>query len=270
MNGIITKITTQKNNKERFNIYVDKGQGEEYGFSVDQDVLIKFQLKKGKQLDDFELEDIFFEDEIKKAFQLAVHYLSYKMRSTKEVIEYLRQKETNEPIIREVLHKLEYFRYINDEEYALAFVRTQKNTTDKGPEIIKKELIEKGIEPILIEKSMEQYSESEQIDTLIKVCEKFLKKDKKLSKREQKAKLEQLCVRKGFPLSLLEIALSEVKVEKDDTEWDAICFHGEKLHRKYKHLQGWEYRQKMKQSLYRKGFPLELIEKFLNSRHEEG
>lgn len=267
MSVYITKITTQKKNKERYNIFLDKGHGEEYGFSVDQDVLIKFQLKKGKQLDDFELEDIFFEDEIKKAFQLAVHYLSYKMRSTKEVTDYLAKKDVEEPIIREVLFKLEHYRYIDDEEYAHAYVRTQKNTTDKGPEIIKNELTGKGISAHLIIESLKQYSESEQIGTLTKVCAKFLNKDKKLSERQQKVKLEQLCIRKGFPLSLLEMALSEVNVDKDvDKEWDALYYQGEKAHRKYQHIRGWEYRQKMKQTLYRKGFPIELIEKFLESK----
>ena len=44
--SMITKITTQQKNKERFNIFVDEGKGEKYAFSVDEAVLIKFQLKK--------------------------------------------------------------------------------------------------------------------------------------------------------------------------------------------------------------------------------
>ena len=47
---IITKITTQKKNKERYNIFMDEGKGEQYAFSVDEAVLIKYQLKKGMEL----------------------------------------------------------------------------------------------------------------------------------------------------------------------------------------------------------------------------
>ncbi|MGV3466194.1 MAG: recombination regulator RecX, partial [Heyndrickxia sp.] len=43
---IITKITVQKNLSDRYNIYLD----EEYAFSVDEDVLTRFQLRKGKEL----------------------------------------------------------------------------------------------------------------------------------------------------------------------------------------------------------------------------
>ncbi len=39
----ITKITTQKKRKDRYNIFVD----EKYAFSVDEEVLLKFHLKKG-------------------------------------------------------------------------------------------------------------------------------------------------------------------------------------------------------------------------------
>lgn len=270
MKGHITKITTQQKNHERYNVYIDKGHGEEYGFSVDQDVLIKFHLKKGKVIDDLELDDILFEDDVKKAFQKAINYLSYKMRSTKEVRVYLQQNEIDEPIIIEVLHKLADFRYINDEEYAFAYVRTQKNTTDKGPEIIKKELHEKGISPHLIEASIQQYSLNEQIETLAKSCEKLLNKHQLASDLQKRAKLEQFCLRKGFLLSTLELALKEISVEPDeDQQWEAFMHHAKKAQRKYQHLPEWEYRQKMKQAMYRKGFSLDLIDQYLNMEKDE-
>ncbi|MEH7384342.1 RecX family transcriptional regulator, partial [Bacillus sp. JJ1521] len=145
--AIIAKITTQKKNTERFNIFLDygNGNGEEYAFSVDQDILISFQLKKGMELDDLDITEIQFEDEVKKAFNSALNFLSYRMRSTKEVIDYLKKKEVDDPIIPDVLHKLADYKYVNDEEFAKAYVRTQINTTTKGPEVIKQELFEKGI-----------------------------------------------------------------------------------------------------------------------------
>lgn len=49
---------------------------------------------------------------------------------------------------------------------------------------------------------------------------------------------------------------------------EAIRFQGEKIYRKYSHLSGFEYKQKMKQALYRKGFSMDLIEKFLAEKEE--
>jgi regulatory protein len=73
-----------------------------------------------------------------------------------------------------------------------------------------------------------------------------------------------LLLRKGYPFEVINIAVNESEMEKNvDEEMEAIRFQGEKAHRKYSQYSGFEYQQKMKQALYRKGFPFELIEKFL-------
>ena len=41
--------------------------------------------------------------------------------------------------------KLYEYQFLNDEQYAIAYVRTQKNTTDKGTIVIKRELKERGV-----------------------------------------------------------------------------------------------------------------------------
>lgn len=92
----ITKISTQKKNTERFNIFLD----DKYAFSVDADVLVKFELKKGKELDDLDIIEIQYGDEVKKGFNRALDFLSYRMRSTKEVEDHLKKKETSPPSLR--------------------------------------------------------------------------------------------------------------------------------------------------------------------------
>ena len=70
---VITKIGRQKNNQERYNIYLN----EEYAFAVDEGTLIKFGLQKGKVLEQIEIDEIQYEDEIAKAFNKALNFLSY-------------------------------------------------------------------------------------------------------------------------------------------------------------------------------------------------
>ena len=66
----ISKITRQKNNPERYNIYLN----EKYAFAVDEGTLIKFGLTKGKVLEQFEIDEITYEDEIAKAFNKALGF----------------------------------------------------------------------------------------------------------------------------------------------------------------------------------------------------
>lgn len=265
--AIITKITTQQKNQERYNIFIDSGNGEEYAFSVDSDVLIKFQLKKGMELDDFSLLEIQYQDDIRKAYNAAVHFLARRTRSEKEIRDYLNRKEVDEPIINEVIHKLTVQQYINDLEFALAYVRTQINTTDKGPDLIRRELKEKGIAEGMVIQTLTEFSLEQQIEKATKLGEKFLQKHSKDSLKIQKQKLEQLLLRKGYSFEVIQIVLQETVSEKDDDEeLEAIRYQGEKLHRKYAQYTGFEYEQKMKQALYRKGFSIALIEKFISEK----
>ena len=270
--AIITKITTQQKNVDRFNVFMDygKGKGEEFAFSVDSDVLIKFNLKKGLELDDFSFLEIQYQDDIRKAYNLAVNYLARRMRSEKEIKDYLIKKELDEAVINEVLHRLISQKYINDQEYALAYVRTQANTTDKGPDLIKLELKEKGIGEGTLMQALEEYPREQQIEKATKMSEKFFQRNSKESLKIQKQKLENLLLRKGYSFEVIGIAVNETEVEKeDDEEMGAVRFQGEKAHRKYAHLSGFEYQQKMKQALYRKGFSMDNIERFLSDLESE-
>jgi len=269
--AIITKITTQQKNQDRLNVFMDygKGKGEEFAFSIDSDVLIKYQLKKGMELDDLSFLEIQYQDDIRKAYNLAINYLARRMRSEKEIVDYLGQKEVDEPVINEVIHKLTAQHYLNDQEFALAYVRTQANTTDKGSNIIKMELKDKGVAEGIIKKSLEEFPLAQQIEKAIRISVKFYQKNSMLSYKIQKQKLEQLLLRKGYSYEVINIAVSETEVPKqDDEEMEAVRFQGEKILRKYSHLEGFEYHHKIKQALYRKGFTIDLIERFLAEKDE--
>ncbi|WP_338470588.1 recombination regulator RecX [Niallia sp. XMNu-256] len=267
--SIITKITTQQKNKERYNIFTDDGTGEKYAFSVDEGVLVKFQLRKGMELDDFFLTEIQYEDEIRKAYNMAVKYLSRIIRTEHEIRIYLKEKEVNEPVIQEVILKLYEFQFLNDEQYAISYVRTQKNTNDKGPLVIRRELLEKGVKKTLIDEAIKEYTYDEQYHKAEKICQKETAKNKKDSELVIKKKLEQKLTRKGYPLHMITDVTSKLEVKNEDEVLQAIQYHGEKFKRKYAHEAGFNYKQKIKAALYRKGFSLDLIDDYLRENIDE-
>lgn len=123
---VITKITRQKN-QERYNIYLN----DEYAFSVDESTLIKFGLTKGKILDPFEMDEIAYEDEIAKAFNRALHFLSYQMRSEFEVKKKLLDAGFGESVVLEAIQKLKKLGFLNDESYSKALLETKKKPPKK-------------------------------------------------------------------------------------------------------------------------------------------
>lgn len=267
---VITKIAVQKHNKDRYSIFTDNGSGEEYAFSVDEDVLIKHQIKKGMELDDSAIAEMLLHDDIRKAYNSAINYLAHRMRSEAEVRDYLKKKEMAEPVINEAIQKLYALNFLNDEQFALAYVRTQLNTTNKGAEVIKRELKEKGIKPGIIAEVSEEVSVEEQIEKAKKLSEKYVEKNTKDSARILKQKVEQMLQRKGYSFAIIRAALEESEVEKEETdEMDALRYQGDKLHAKHVKLPQREYRQKMKMALYRKGFPMDLIGEYIDEKENE-
>ncbi|WP_420768433.1 recombination regulator RecX [Parageobacillus thermoglucosidasius] len=267
--GIITNIAVQPNSHERFRVTVQRENGEIDVITVDQDVLLQFRLKKGMKIDEELLQEIVYADQVKKTYNQALHFLSHRMRSEHEVIHHLAKKGAPEDVIAKVLHKLRENKYVDDREFAFAYVRTQKQTTAKGPYVIRKELEKLGVAAEWIEQSIAMYSFDEQVKTARSLCEKARKQRAKQSLRQWKYQVEQLLYRKGFPQEVIDQVLLPERDAKEEQEWEALEYQGRKAHRRYEKYDGPVYEQKMKQALYRKGFPLEMIEQFLNKLKEE-
>ncbi|GKU85241.1 recombination regulator RecX [Niallia sp. NCCP-28] len=260
---IISKITRQKQLNDRYNIFTIKNGKEEYAFSVDEGILIKYQLQKGMEIDSFLLSEIQFNDDIRKGYNQAVNYLAKVKRTEMEVEKFLKTKIEGEFIVGEVLTKLKEMKFIDDEDYAYSYVRTQKNTTDKGPEVIKREMKEKGISHQLIQTSIQKISYEEQLASAKKIAAKLVGSNKKESKRMLGQKIEQTLRRKGHSSSIIqEIKIELAEVNETMEESEALRIQGEKAKRKYSKYEGFEYKQKMKQYLYRKGFTVELIDQY--------
>ncbi len=257
----ITKISVQQKNKERFNIFLD----DEYAFAVYETTLLKFQLVKGKELDELDVEEILFSDQINKAYTSAVHYLSFRMRTEKEIVDYLIEKEYEAYVAKEIVVKLKDQGYLNDEEFAIAYARTQVNTTLKGRGIIKKELMEKGVDKIIIEDAVEaEYSSEQELEHAVNLVVKYAPKYKKDSFKIMIQKVEQALVRKGYSFSVIKLAIEEAELEEDTSEeWDALVKQAEKYHRKYPDLDDYQQKMKLKGALYRKGFTMDLIDRWL-------
>jgi regulatory protein len=249
---------------------MDFGKGEEYAFSADESVIVNFRLKKGMELDEFLLAEVGYHDEIRKAYNNAINYLAHKMRTEKEVYSYLKEKKLEEAAISEVIIRLKEQGYLNDAEYADAYVRTQISTTNKGSYVVRMELKERGVDEALIADAMEQFTQEQQFEKAKLLAEKYARKYSSESERVLKQKLDAMLRRKGYQTDAIQFALSEADFgREEDDELEAIRAQGEKAHRKHGKLTGYAYRQKMKETLFRKGFPIELIERYLESRQEE-
>lgn len=71
----------------------DNQSKETYGFSVDEDLLVSHRLYKGIELDELMIKNLQKQDDIHKSYQMALRFLSYRMRTKQEIYEYLIKKK---------------------------------------------------------------------------------------------------------------------------------------------------------------------------------
>lgn len=263
----ITKITQQKRDPERFNIFLD----EKYAFSVHESVLVKFELTKGKTLEDWAIGDMVYEDEVQKAFNRALHYLGFRMRSEQEVKDKLAEIGYGQAVILEAIVKLRRLGFVNDESFARAFVETQKKTSGQGPKAIQQKLQQKGISKPLQEEILGEYAGDEQIAIARKMAEKESRKNKVESPQQKEMRIQQALLRKGFSYEIIKEALSFLTFEIEEDEWDELLTSiGEKAWRRYQpKFEGFELHQRVKRSMYQKGIPFDRIDQFIHQKELE-
>src|SRR5690606_41716295 len=86
----------------------------------------------------------------------------------------------------------------------------QMNTAGKGPELIRRELEQRGGKAPLIDMALEEYPEEKQFEKAMELCEKMAAKNRRDSKQVMKQKMEQLLLRKGFSYDMISSVTEKV------------------------------------------------------------
>ncbi len=186
--GIITKIQVQKNNENRVNVYLD----DKFFCGISVDLTIKHKLKVGSEIDDNYLQELVVDDEKISAFDKAVNYLGRGLKSVKQMQEYLGKKGYSQFTCEHVINKLLEYKYLNDEEYARAFVLTYSKKF--GILKLKNQLRQKGIDEFIVEDVF--CSLEDNISSIECVANKYIK-NKEIN-RETVNKLYRFLATRGY------------------------------------------------------------------------
>ncbi len=84
-------------------------------------------------------------DKLEGARELALRYLDRRMRSRKELSDYLRRKRCTAPVIAAVVADLTAQGFLDDHAFAVAFARDRVRLSPRGYRVIEKELRERGV-----------------------------------------------------------------------------------------------------------------------------
>lgn len=262
----VTKIQQQKKRKNRYNIFLN----DEYAFAIDEDVFVKYHIHKGMELTEKEIQEITNDEDFHSTYVMAINYLSYRMRTSREIRTYLREKEVTQEMIEEVVNRLEREELIDDQSFAEAFVRDRMKQTSKGPRIIVKELQEKGVNRDIASSAVLQYDEEEQFSKAYKWAQKEAKKKSTHAAKRQKTQIHNKLMQKGFASDVVSAVMNEIEIEVDEEEeYRKLEKQAYTLLRRYeKRHEGYELKMKLKAALYQRRFSKELIDEFIEKIDE--
>jgi len=189
----ITAIEPQKRKKDRFNIYLDG----EFAFGLDLQALIQANLKVGQDLTNAQVEKLVLENEVGKILDKVLRFLSFRPRSKKEIADYLKRKETGSKVNELVFKKLEKYGYVDDLEFAKAWIQSRNRLRPRGISLLRAELFQKGIDKEIVDQVLEENKEL-QFDLAKRAVEKKIKLWKNLEYRQFFQKVSAHLLRRGF------------------------------------------------------------------------
>jgi regulatory protein len=103
------------------------------------------------------------EDQVifKKALNQVLRYLTYRARSRKEVVDYLKKKGYSAVLIEKTVKKIEEFGYIDDDKFTREYINYRKSK-GQGINRVRYELKQKGIDRDLLEEKIEEMFDYEE------------------------------------------------------------------------------------------------------------
>lgn len=168
-------------------------------------------------------------------YLLALRYLNIRFRSEKEIRDYLKNKMKNslsrfeekilgnkddiDQMIDLIIHKLKQQKFLNDEDFALIWIRSRTEFKPKGERLIRLELQRKGVSKDIIDKSFLAFDSEQLINNEEKrdevalakeILERKRKKFEPMDRQERFNKAGSLLARRGFDLDTIKAAIDSV------------------------------------------------------------
>lgn len=158
------------------------------------------------------MKNISYKEEVKRAKDYAFKLLSYRPRSIKEIRDRLKKKDYSSKVILEVIKSLKRLKFLNDKEFAQMWVESRIKTRPMGRYRLQQELIQKGIDRDLIEKTLSSYREEGEIKLARELAQRKLGRSyQNLDKITTKRRLYGFLQRRGFSYDTIQEVMKEVR-----------------------------------------------------------
>jgi regulatory protein len=210
---IITKIQRLRGKRPRYGVHIDGS----IAFELSDWTLERFVLRTGDDLDQGMIDTIRSAEAETQAKNIAINYLSYRQRSTKEIIDHLTKKGFEHECAEGVARHLQSLKMIDDRRFAYTFVRDRLKRKPTGRALLRQQLLAKGIVPAITDTVLAELvsPQSQQESALLAAKRKLQltqRSKKNIDSEKRKKRILDFLLRRGFTY---EIALKTIRTTLD-------------------------------------------------------
>lgn len=216
-----------------------------------EDVIIKNNFLLKKEIDLPLLEKILEENNYYEAYDLSLSYIETKLRTEKEIINYLEKKNFNINVIKYVINKLKEVNLLNEINYIEAYTNDKVNLSSYGPYKIKRDLLNLNLKEEDIDNYLCSINEEVWSNKIDKVIKKKMSSLKGKSLYMIKTKLNNDLFNLGYDKDLISRKLEYLEYDDNDYMKKEMSKAYDKYSKKY---EGETLKKQIKNHLYKKGF----------------
>ena len=189
----------------KYRLYLDNGEV----IDTYDDVILENELLLKKELDAHLYNKILIDTNLQEYYNACVKYIQTRLRSTKEIDDYLKRKQVTEEDRIFIIEKLTKKGLLNDKYFTKCFINDKLKFTNMGEYIIINELKKLNISPTIIEENKYLFNEEIIQEKINKKIEKAIKSNHKLDNYKLRNKLYNSLLRDGYTPSQVISSLNQ-------------------------------------------------------------
>ena len=180
--------------KNIYNVYLSNGEVLE----LDESVITNNELLLKKRIDNDLYDKLKRDNKICILVNTSIKYINVRLRSIKEIKDYLLKKEDDTDLIDEVISRLMKMGYLDDRRFTEAYIKDKLNFTSWGDYKIINELNKLGISSLDIEDNIDLLSDDILNERMRKIIDKDIRTNKKYSGLKLKNKIYNHLLTSGY------------------------------------------------------------------------
>lgn len=189
----------------KYRLYLDNGEV----IDTYDDVILENELLLKKELDAHLYNKILIDTNLQEYYNACVKYIQTRLRSTKEIDDYLKRKQVTEEDRIFIIEKLTKKGLLNDKYFTKCFINDKLKFTNMGEYKIINELKKLNISPLIIEENKYLFNEEIIQEKINKKIEKAIKSNHKLDNYKLRNKLYNSLLRDGYNPSQVISSLNQ-------------------------------------------------------------